>query len=410
AASESLVEGIKTLETALELAPENARLHLQRAAFGQEEGDAESALRHLDMALGLAPDLLEARIEKASYLSRLGRMDEAEALLTETLRRHTDDAEVNVLYAQLVEMRRADVGAAESRLRRAAARDPYLASAWRALASLLDRQGKTAEAQGVLEDGLAHIPQNAELHGDLGLLLARTDAPTTAFHLREAIRLGTHPRQDLQSTLASWLATHSEAGNADALPSTASEEGTLHARNRRAIEVFQQGDTEAAVSALEALVTEHPDYAPAWINLSWIALDREKFEDAARHANRAVELDPASSRAWSNLGRAREAQGRPAEAEPAYRSAVENQGNDWQTRLRLSLLLFKSGRETEATQELARVEELATSNPEARFRLATIYDDRGDGPRARLHYEAVVRLAPSHPLATAARERLRAAF
>ena len=339
ATSGRLEEGIRTLERAIGLAPENAQLHLQRAAFAEEQGDAETALTHLDLALALAPALLEARLEKASYLGQLGRREEAAALIAETVERYPEDAEANVLYAQLVELPRGDLEAAERRLRRAVERDPYLDTARQALAALLERRGEAAT-----------VPR---------------------------------PRP------------------------AAAGDGSPAARTRRAVEAYRRGDRAAAVSILESLVAERPDDASAWVNLSWIALEGEDWEAAARHARRALDLDPTLGRAWVNLGQAREAQGRLGEAEQAYRSAVEHDANDWQARLRRSLLLLQGGREAEALHELERVEELAANEPEARFQLGRIHQARGDGARARANYEAVVRLSPGGTLAAAAQERLR---
>lgn len=342
AAGGRLEEGVRTLEKAVGLAPENAQLHLQRAAFAEEQGDAVVALAHLDLAIELAPALLEARLEKASYLGKLGRTEEAAASIGETIERYPDDAEANVLYAQLVEVPLGDLDAAESRLRRAAARDPHLDSARRALAAVLERRGETAAARQMLR----------QTKGD--------DAP-------------------------------------DIL-------------QRRAVEAFQRGDSDAAVATLERVVSQHPGYAPAWVNLSWIALEGEEWESAARNAQRALDLDPTLVQAWENLGRAREAQGSIADAEEAYRKAVENDVNGWQTRLRLSWLLFQLGQQAEASDLLSWVEERAASDAEARLQLGRIYEARGEGERARLHYQAVVRLAPGGPLGVAARDRLRGGF
>jgi len=382
ATSGRLEEGIRTLERAIDVAPANAQLHLQRAAFSEEQGDAEGALRHLDLALELAPALLEARLEKTAYLGRLGRLDEAAALAAETLSRYPDDAEANVLYAQLVELPRGDLAGAESRLRGAVARDPYLAAAWRALVGLLERRGQTAAAREAVAAGLARLPGDAGLRADLGRLGTGGSAPNGS------APNGTGPR-----------------------PRQTAADGALGDRNRRAIEAYRGGDRAAAVAMLQALLDEHPDYSPGWVNLSWLALDREDWAAAAQYARRALDVDPTLTRAWENLGRAREAQGHGGEAEQAYRQAVAQDADYWQARLRLAVLLLQSGREDEASSELSQVESRAADEPEARFQLARIFEARGDAARARLNYEAVVRLAPpGEPLARSARERLRVGF
>ena len=204
-------EGVRSLETALALAPDNARLHLQRGALAEEQGDAEGALKHLDRALALAPALLEARLEKAVYLARLGRHEEAAALLAETIGRYPEHAETNALYAQLVEVPRGDLGAAEARLRAAVERDPYLGDAWGALADLLASSARTGEARQVLAAALERLPGDDKLREKLDRLPAAAGAPAPA-------------------------------------PAPAAEEA-LSARLRRAVEDYQRGDRAAAVAA-----------------------------------------------------------------------------------------------------------------------------------------------------------------
>ena len=264
-------------------------------------------------------------------------------------------------------MPRGDLGAAEARLRAAVERDPYLGDAWGALADVLASRGATGEARQVLAAALERLPGDPRLREKLDRLPAAAGAPAPAPAAEEALR----------------------------------------ARLRHAVEDYQRGDRAAAVAVLEALAAEHPDYAPAWVNLSWIALDEKRWDAAADGARRALALDPTLARAWENLGTAREAQGRLGEAEEAYRRAVEGGADAWPARLKLALLLLRGGREAEAEGELAGLEKTAADEPEARFQLGRVYEAKGDRERARRHYEAVIRLAPGGPLAAAAAERLR---
>lgn len=60
----------------------------------------------------------------------------------------------------------------------------------------------------------------------------------------------------------------------------------------RAMCQFYEGDTDAAVSALQDLTASDEDYAPAWLNLGIIYQAQGQTDDAKAAYEKAVELDP----------------------------------------------------------------------------------------------------------------------
>lgn len=88
-----------------------------------ELGRAEEALRLLDEALSLAPDHLDARLERGSALYELCRFEEAERELTEVERDLPDDGAVQHLLG-LVAERRGDRKQASRRLEAARRLEP----------------------------------------------------------------------------------------------------------------------------------------------------------------------------------------------------------------------------------------------------------------------------------------------
>lgn len=83
------------------------------------------------------------------------------------------------------------------------------------------------------------------------------------------------------------------------------------------------GDGRSAREQLTRLANSHPD-APLYIYwLGRMDYDQRLYEDAIRKFNQVIRLDPASSRAYDNLGLALDMSGRPAEARDALLKAVE---------------------------------------------------------------------------------------
>lgn len=88
-----------------------------------ELADPAAALARLDEALALAPDHLDAMLERAFALFELGRLDEARRQLEDVLARAPDEAWAHHQLG-LVAERRGQAAEAERRFKRARALDP----------------------------------------------------------------------------------------------------------------------------------------------------------------------------------------------------------------------------------------------------------------------------------------------
>jgi tetratricopeptide (TPR) repeat protein len=90
-----------------------------------------------------------------------------------------------------------------------------------------------------------------------------------------------------------------------------------------AMALVNEGDGKSARDQLTRLANSHPD-APLYIYwLGRMDYDQRLYEEAIKKFNRVIRLDPASARAYDNLGLALDMSGRPAEARDAFLKAVE---------------------------------------------------------------------------------------
>ncbi|MBL0274768.1 MAG: metallopeptidase family protein [Anaeromyxobacter sp.] len=115
-----------------------------------ELADPATALARLDEALALAPDHLDARLERAFALSELSRFDEARAQLEDVLARAPDEAWAHHQLGLLAE-RRGDQAEATRRFERARRLDPQ---AFPRPVSV-----SRAEFDGLVEAALLDIPE-----------------------------------------------------------------------------------------------------------------------------------------------------------------------------------------------------------------------------------------------------------
>ncbi len=410
AGQDRLDDAAATAEQALSLDPSYPRFHLLLAGLEARRGDRERALELVDSALELDPHLNEAKTQKAALLRQMGRPREARETLDAALAADPDDPPLNAAFAQMVEMPAGDFAAAETRLREALERDPFLVSGWRLLGQTLELTGRGGEAVDAYGEGLRRRPDDADLHARLGLLLARSGGPPeTEAHLREAQRLAEEPRPELSVALGAWLAEHGRYAEAEKEYEKvlALEPRNPGARNNRAIAYYRTGRTTEAEKELVSLLEDYPHYGDAHNNLAAIYLERGDWDDAEQHARAALAAEPRMTEAWNNLGYALQESGRGAEARTAYGKALTLEPEYWQARFNLGVSLARAGRASDAERELDAVVRQVPRFAGADFELAELY--RGplaDPALARRFYNAFLRLEPTGARAVAARRHL----
>jgi Flp pilus assembly protein TadD len=86
------------------------------------------------------------------------------------------------------------------------------------------------------------------------------------------------------------------------------------------------GKLTEAVTSLEAVVADHPDFSLAHSALAAWCTRLERHEDAVRHARRVVELEPNDPFSYTALSVACMRGGRIAEAEDALARSRTLQG------------------------------------------------------------------------------------
>jgi tetratricopeptide (TPR) repeat protein len=94
------------------------------------------------------------------------------------------------------------------------------------------------------------------------------------------------------------------------------------ARYETALADLAAGDDLAAEAKLQALASEHPDYAGPLVNLALIHSRRDEIEPAVGLLERALATCTRCAPAWNELGLLQRRQGRFLDAERAYREAL----------------------------------------------------------------------------------------
>ncbi len=142
-------------------------------------------------------------------------------------------------------------------------------------------------------------------------------------------------------------------------------------------------------------VTLRPDNVPARVQLAVVHLIAEDPVDAERELRIALETEPGSAQAWSNLGSALRMQGKKRDAEEAFRRALVLEPGAYAPGLNLAALLGGSGKIDEAITLLEKVVQSKEETGQGYLLLADFYVMNGQTESARRAREEAAKRLPS---------------
>jgi tetratricopeptide (TPR) repeat protein len=140
----------------------------------------------------------------------------------------------------------------------------------------------------------------------------------------------------------------------------------------------------------EDVVKKSPAKARAIYNLGQVYDVRGLLEEAARHYQTALRLDPYLVHAYNNMGNIYEKQGRIEEAIWLYKKVIELDSKDAIARANLGAVYAKQGRFAEAITELMRAIQIKPDYAIAHNNLGNVYSERGYLDDAVREYRAAI--------------------
>ena len=309
---------------ALELQPDDPAILAWLGDAQRRGGLLEEARSSLSKAHGLSPDDLVVACKLANCHIDLGDLVQAIELLSETLRRYPEVAELYLLrgltYRQLRENEQA-----ENDLKFCLSLKPGGAAALAALGDICRERRQLDVATGYIEQAVLADP------GDIGVLRARADLLAAKKDWQEAVAiydivLQRGPRDT--SVVLSRATALIEMGRAveaiDALESCLSV-GASEAWVYEMVGLLFafRGQWQVALDSLEKAVEQAPGNVNAW-NTMIVAYNKSgQLEKAERAAAKVLELAPQHVSALTNLANVRLDQGLHDEAIELYRKALE---------------------------------------------------------------------------------------
>lgn len=152
----------------------------------------------------------------------------------------------------------------------------------------------------------------------------------------------------------------------------------------RALALLVFGRREAAMAVFSAMLARWPDDAYALASRAHLRAQLGRADLALADAQALTQAHPQRSAAdWFNLAYLLDDAGRPAEAEPAFRRAVELDPKLDRAWYGLGLVLIRLQRFDDAIAALQRNTELQPMSPFGWYQLARVHVDRQQPDEAR---------------------------
>jgi tetratricopeptide (TPR) repeat protein len=329
---------------------------LDLARKARSRGDRTASLEHFRAALAATPGQIAFKLEIASDLRELGRLDEAEAVLQEILRQTPQHFGALVGLGHTARKRN-DRTASLAHFEAAAAADPNHVPVRLEVASDLRELGRLDEAAAVLHSIIERQPNHfAALMALSHLARQRGDHPAAIDHLLAASHAAA-PNADARLALAAAFRDLAQFDRSDEIcrdvvinslnPSKALTELGLTARARaRRTEAFAH--FTAAVEANSRDVR-------AKLELATELRDRHRYDDASRLIDEAIQLEPSNVHARMQRGYLQRRAGNHEAARDEFRQISETFPGFLQALVELALAERALGNPLKAEQILEQV-------------------------------------------------------
>jgi len=141
---------------------------------------------------------------------------------------------------------------------------------------------------------------------------------------------------------------------------------------------------------------KYRDSAWAWNNIANILLMEENHDEALKAFRKAIELNPTFAAPYANMGVIREKQGRYDESIELNRKAISIDPEFGKAYFNIGRAYIAKKHFVSAERALARAIELDPKNADVRFHMAIVMFRTGRGTEAVDQLREVIRISPDH--------------
>jgi tetratricopeptide (TPR) repeat protein len=399
-AKRDLTAAEREFKGAAELAPAGSKARVRLAAFYLMAGRPEAAARVLAEMTQRAPEYLPAFRMLAALACDHGLYEPAAKAAAIILEREPGDP-VALLVRGRCEFARGDFDAAVTAFRALVAAEPESAGARFEMARAQLRAGKLAAARAQLVAALGKSPD----FEPAVLLLATVDLGLgQAGPAVERLRQYVGRQQDSLEAHCLLSQAECDAGDREAALATAKRIAALAPGDPRGPylagrALLALGRKDEARESFEASL----DLAPGFIGSieALVELDRAGggIDQAVTRLETQIERAPSSAPLLYLLGRVEASRRHDADAEAAYRRAVEADPRLVGPHVELGRMYASAGRYREAGEHLDLAVQGETRNVDLFLLAGAVHEKAGDLWGAEAAYKRVLAIDPQHAAA-----------
>lgn len=265
------------------------------------------------------------------------------------------------------------------------------------LSKVLGWAGKYEEAEPPLRRAAEVLPDEPEVHFNLGVLLQRTGRLEEGEReLRRALDLAPQS-PEAWFNLGVVLGKQGRAGEAIGALERALDLRPEYpeARYNLGVLLAESGDTRRAISALEAAVEERPT-AETQTRLGAAYRDQGRFDRSEQVLRASLERDPTSAVTWTELGLTFARQDRLDAAQDAFEQALERDSEHAEALYNLGVLSSQRGTPEAAIETYRRTLEVDPTHARAANNLGILLVQQGRVAEGAAALETAVEAEPTY--------------
>ncbi len=375
--------------------------------------------------------LLKVRYEAAEQVRRgicllnAGQYREAETAFRQALDRGcSDEALPSYLAACMLGQRKP--GAAAEHLADAVERGEGRAASRIRHALAMSAAGRHVDAIGSLREGILADPESAELHFQIGLLLASLERYEEAeLRFTQALSINRDHTEAMVNLALCCGARNAPAEALSHLQRVQARKpydariGLLLAQSASAVQ--QQGfsvrlradmpdgermDNARGIEELSRVIEAEPDFVDAFLSIPVGQVDERIFAMLLETLEAALERQPEHAELHYHCGRVLARLGRSEDAISENERAVEIAPTFIRALIELGRLYQQTDRSTDATTRLERAIAAGAEYADVYYLLGNLYRDQGQVTRARSAYRRALVLNSKYEAAFQALEAL----
>ena len=311
--------------------PENTLAWILKSSVELKKENHDLAMEHVEHALKIEPLNIEAISLKAILLNKEAKVQQAIALLTDTINKEPNQLALKMIKLSILEEQK-DYSAMESMYQSLMAQPDTETWVFVSLAKLYNMQGKYPEAKEVLEELVASQPTNIDAK-KLLVSLVQTKDIELAIDLLDGFIQEDPEAFDLRFNKVGLLISQGKPAFARAeLEAITQQDDNIESANKANVMLasfdMQEERTDAANVRLDEVFLKNPEHETALLLKARIELINGDIDSAVTRLRIVLRNNPESEQALVLLAQAYMNTGSVELAEDSFRQAlVVNPGN-----------------------------------------------------------------------------------